>query len=149
MFELTSAAKQLQVDRGYGVEAVTDNVLDSSAEYPQCDDQTKTTKSPMMLPFVPGDVIDQLVLCHWGQSVLRGFVEYQIITKISRMVPLIPGPLSRWILELEDKMKSVHQHHRADTGPAIVAGGTLPLRDVRAQSTQGGHENVDNGCQVL
>ncbi|XP_026218965.1 early endosome antigen 1 isoform X2 [Anabas testudineus] len=73
-------------------------------------DQTKTPTS-LMLPFVPRDMLFHPLLCHLGQSMLRGFVEYHdLVTKISRVVPLIPGPLSRWILELEDKLKNVAEN---------------------------------------
>lgn len=93
--------------RSHDVKPVRDSFQETTQEDSSKHTQTKTPTSLMMLPFVPSDVLFHPLLCHLGQSVLRGFVEYQdLVTKISRIAPLIPGPFSRWILELEDKLKN-------------------------------------------
>lgn len=149
MYEPKSGVSEEHKDqRFYDVEPVRDTVQvqektqDNSSEHPDYNDQTKTPKSLMMLPFVPSDVLFHPLLCHLGQSMLRGFVEYQdIVTKISRIAPLIPGPLSRWILELEDKLKNVagnvsNQPENTDRG------STRPFKD----SPEGGQTTVDQSA---
>lgn len=157
MYESKSGtAEELKDGSIYGGEVIDtvqiqEKTQEDSSEYPECNNQTKTTKSLMMLPFVPSDMLCHPMLCYWGQSMLRGFVEYHdIVTKISRIVPLIPGPLSRWILELEDKLKNVTKnlsthHDRVDKGSTITTGCKLPFRDL----PEGGQipedrENVEN-----
>lgn len=149
MYEPKSGVPEEPKDQSfYDVEPDRDTVQvqqktqEDSSEHADCNDQTKTSKSLMMLPFVPSDVLFHPLLCHLGQSMLRGFVEYQdIVTKISRIAPLIPGPLSRWILELEDKLKNVagnvsNQPENTDRG------STRPFKD----SPEGGQTPVNQSA---
>ncbi|XP_067357152.1 uncharacterized protein lrrfip1b isoform X19 [Channa argus] len=71
--------------------------------------QTKTQRQLTMLSFVPTEMLkDWTGLEKTIKSILGGFVEYQdLVTKISKMVPEIPYPLSWWISELEDKLKHI------------------------------------------
>lgn len=104
------------------------------------DDQALKLKSSAMLSFLPREMWKD-----WGclektlQSLLKSFVEYQdFLTKISRIVPEIPGPLHRWISDLEYKLKNVagsfsSQKGRADKESELretTAGDRLPLQDL-------------------